>query len=218
MDCKQRSRTLSNKAPTVSREASSKENNRQKCVPCWAGSWFVGAGVLHNFGADFFFLGSIFQRNGMFKTGFCADFWCTDFCADFCVHFWCEDFCADFVQIFGVELRRFLRRSSSTFWCLKSRCSGVMQKICGTASQCPAWERTIFHLRFLEPKASFSTSQYGSARQHQGNLDVTSDVVLSCCCFPSAGADKSAKYPLCEPLASTLPTLSPLIKGGGPPP
>ena len=27
------------------------------------------------------------------------------------------------------------------------------------------------------------------ARQHQGNLDVTSDVVLSCCCCPSAGAD-----------------------------
>ena len=27
------------------------------------------------------------------------------------------------------------------------------------------------------------------ARQHQGNLDVTSDVVLSCCCCPSTGAD-----------------------------
>ena len=29
------------------------------------------------------------------------------------------------------------------------------------------------------------------ARQHQGNLDVTSDVVLSCCCCccPSAGAE-----------------------------
>ena len=27
------------------------------------------------------------------------------------------------------------------------------------------------------------------ARQHQRNLDVTSDVTLSCCCCPSAGAD-----------------------------
>ena len=34
----------------------------------------------------------------------------------------------------------------------------------------------------------FSTSQYRSATT-PGNLDVTSDVVLSCCCCPSAGAD-----------------------------
>ena len=38
-------------------------------------------------------------------------------------------------------------------------------------------------------KASFPL-QNTEARQHQGNLDVTSDVVLSCCCCPSAGANK----------------------------
>ena len=37
-------------------------------------------------------------------------------------------------------------------------------------------------------KASFPLHNT-EARQHQGNLDVTSDVVLSCCCCPSAGAD-----------------------------
>ena len=31
------------------------------------------------------------------------------------------------------------------------------------------------------------------ARQHQGNLDVTSDVFLSCCCCPSAGAEQRTK-------------------------
>ena len=29
-------------------------------------------------------------------------------------------------------------------------------------------------------------------RQHQGNLDVASDVVLSCCCCPFPGADRRA--------------------------
>ena len=38
-------------------------------------------------------------------------------------------------------------------------------------------------------KASFPLHNT-EARQHRGNLDVTSDVVLSCCCCcPSAGAD-----------------------------
>ena len=37
-------------------------------------------------------------------------------------------------------------------------------------------------------KASFPLHNT-EARQHQGNLDVTSYVVLSCCCCPSAGAD-----------------------------
>ena len=36
-------------------------------------------------------------------------------------------------------------------------------------------------------KASFPLHNT-EARQHQGNSDITSDVVLSCCC-PSAGAD-----------------------------
>ena len=39
-------------------------------------------------------------------------------------------------------------------------------------------------------KASFPLHN-AEARQHQGNLDVTSDVVLSCCCCPSAGADEN---------------------------
>ena len=85
---------------------------------------FVGARVLHKFGADMFclfFSGFHLPENGMFKPVFLCRFWCTDFCADFCTHFcadfWCADFCADFLQIF-------LRR----FGVLKNRCSRVTQK------------------------------------------------------------------------------------------
>ena len=41
-------------------------------------------------------------------------------------------------------------------------------------------------------KASFPLHNT-ETRQHQGNLDVTSDVVLSCCCCPSAGADLNSE-------------------------
>ena len=36
-------------------------------------------------------------------------------------------------------------------------------------------------------------SRYTVQLRHQGNLDVTSDVVLSCCCCPSAGAESTSQ-------------------------
>ena len=46
-------------------------------------------------------------------------------------------------------------------------------------------------------------------RQHQGNLDVTSDVVLSCCCCcPSTGAD-------CRNGRFVRRSFCPLLKVGG---
>ena len=50
------------------------------------------------------------------------------------------------------------------------------------------WEPHLVDHQMLHLKPVFSTSQYKRATT-PGELDVTSDVVLSCCCCPSAGAD-----------------------------
>ena len=46
-------------------------------------------------------------------------------------------------------------------------------------------------------KASFPLHNT-EAQQNQGNLDVTSDVVLSCCCCPSADAEDNVMHFLAE--------------------
>ena len=102
---------------------------------------FVGAGVLHKFGADFFvfFLAFIFQREEIITPIFDTVF-CTDFGVLIYAQVFVQIYCADFVRRF---LRRFFVRNaqilaqifaqvsadfSGAFWQLKNRCSRVTQK------------------------------------------------------------------------------------------
>ena len=70
------------------------------------------------------------------------------------------------------------------------------------------WEPHLVNHQMLHLKPLFHFT-YTEARQHPGNLDITSDVVLSCCCCccrccccccPSAGAERNCSHLGSRPL------------------
>ena len=86
---------------------SGRDNDAQKGVFCKAHFASLGAGVLHNSGADsccVIFSGFHLPQTGMFKAVLCAHFWCADFCTDFCADFWCAAICTHFCVIFGTQM------------------------------------------------------------------------------------------------------------------
>ena len=187
---------------------------------CMTRTHFIGAGVLHKFGADVFlcfFLASIFQRDGMFKPFLGAH----AFGAQIFMQIFAQMFCAQmFAQIFVAQI---FCRIFSMCWCLKM-CSESADKSAASQWLCPGG-----HSNFLSTFLSRQhVLQSPPGRSTQASMVASLGPKAYVCSKGSLKIKLSEKstlrttsiYPFCQPFSrasDTRNTAVPLSEtwGGG---